>query len=146
MPVSFIIGSAVLQLNIIIIILFFLKELLRDRKYFIELKKDKFFLSLILLWIYLIINALFGINYEISLIRSIFFFRYIFLIFALVYFFRNKQIRNQVINFWTLILLIVSFDIFFEFLFGKNILGFESPMKIERIVSFFKDELIVGAF
>ena len=73
LPVSFIIGSAVLQLNIIIIILFFLKELLRDRKYFIELKKDKFFLSLILLWIYLIINALFGINYEISLIRSIFF-------------------------------------------------------------------------
>jgi len=146
LPVSFIIGSAVLQLNIIIIILFFLKELLRDRKYFIELKKDKFFLSLILLWIYLIINALFGINYEISLIRSIFFFRYIILIFALVYFFRNKQIRDQVINFWTLILLIVSFDIFFEFLFGKNILGFESPMKNERIVSFFKDELIVGSF
>ena len=146
LPISFIIGSAVLQLNIIIIILFFLKELLRDRKYFIELKKDKFFLSLILLWIYLIINALFGINYEISLIRSIFFFRYIILIFALVYFFRNKQIRDQVINFWTLILLIVSFDIFFEFLFGKNILGFESPMKNERIVSFFKDELIVGSF
>ena len=64
----------------------------------------------------------------------------------MVYFFKNKQIRDQVINFWTLILLIVSFDIFFEFLFGKNILGFESPMKNERIVSFFKDELIVGSF
>ena len=73
LPISFIIGSAVLQFNIILIILFFLKELSGDRKYFIELIKDKFFLSLVLLWIYLNINALFGINYEISLIRSIFF-------------------------------------------------------------------------
>ncbi len=146
LPISFIIGSAVLQFNIILIILFFLKELSGDRKYFIELIKDKFFLSLVLLWIYLNINALFGINYEISLIRSIFFFRYILLIFAFVYFFRNKHIRDKVINFWTIILLIVLFDIFFEFLFGKNIFGFESPMKNERIVSFFKDELIVGSF
>ncbi len=74
LPISFIIGSAVLQLNIFLIILFFLKELFTDRKYFNELLKDKFFLLLILLWVYLIINALFGINYEISLIRSIFFF------------------------------------------------------------------------
>ena len=146
LPISFIIGSAVLQLNIFLIILFFLKELFTDRKYFNELLKDKFFLLLILLWVYLIINALFGINYEISLIRSIFFFRYILLIFAFVYFFKNKQIRDKVINFWTVILLIVLFDVFFEFLFGKNILGFESPMKNERIVSFFKDELIVGSF
>ena len=146
LPISFIIGSAVLQLNIFLIILFFLKELFIDRKYFNKLLKDKFFLLLILLWVYLIINTLFGINYEISLIRSIFFFRYILLIFAFVYFFKNKQIRDKVINFWTVILLIVLFDVFFEFLFGENILGFESPMKNERIVSFFKDELIVGSF
>ena len=35
---------------------------------------------------------------------------------------------------------------FLNFIFGKNILGFESPMKNERIVSFFKDELIVGSY
>ena len=101
---------------------------------------------LISLWFYLIVNALFALNYEVSLRRSIFFFRYILLIFAIAYFFRSEQIRNKVINIYTLILLFVSFDIFFEFIFGKNILGFESPMKNERIVSFFKDELIVGSF
>ena len=68
------------------------------------------------------------------------------MIFALVYFLRNEQIRDKVINIYTVILLFISFDIFFEFIFGKNILGFESPMKNERIVSFFKDELIVGSF
>tara|TARA_B100001093_G_scaffold104345_1_gene96521 strand:- start:191 stop:1330 length:1140 start_codon:yes stop_codon:yes gene_type:complete len=123
-----------------------LRELFIDKKYFIKILKNKFFLLLISLWVYLIINALFGLNYEVSLRRSIFFFRYIFLIFAFVYFFKDEQIRNKVINIYTLILLLVSFDIFFEFIFGKNILGFESPMKNERIVSFFEDELIVGSF
>lgn len=146
LPISFISGNAVLELNIFFIIIFFLKELFTDKEYFFGILKNKFFLLLISLWFYLIINALFGVNYEVSLRRAIFFFRYIFLIFAFVYFFRDEKIRNAVINIYTLILLLVSFDIFFEFIFGKNILGFESPMKNERIVSFFKDELIVGSF
>ncbi len=146
LPISFISGNAVLELNIFFIIIFFLRELFFDKDYFGKILKNKFFYLLVSLWFYLIINALFGLNYEDSLRRSIFFFRYIFLIFALVYFLRNKQIRDKVINIYTLILLFISFDIFFEFIFGKNILGFESPMKNERIVSFFKDELIVGSF
>lgn len=146
LPISFISGNAVLELNIFFIIIFFLRELFTDKEYFFGILKNKFFLLLISLWFYLIINALFGVNYEVSLRRAIFFFRYIFLIFAFVYFFRDEKIRNAVINIYTLILLLVSFDIFFEFIFGKNILGFESPMKNERIVSFFKDELIVGSF
>ena len=147
LPISFISGSAILELNIFfIIIFFFLKELFLDKDYFSRILKAKFFYLLISLWFYLIINSLFALDYEISFRRSIFFFRYILLIFAIAYFFRSEQIRNKVINIYTLILLFVSFDIFFEFIFGKNILGFESPMKNERIVSFFKDELIVGSF
>ena len=95
---------------------------------------------------YLIFYSLIGINYENSFRGGIFFFGYIFLIFALIYFLKDETLRNKVINFWTLVLLIVSFDIFFEFIFGQNILGFESPMKNERIVSFFQDELIVGSY
>ena len=146
LPISFICGNAVLELNIFFIIIFFLRELFLDKEYFSKILKTKFFYLLISLWFYLIINALFALNYEVSLRRSIFFFRYILLIFAFLYFLRGEQIRNKIINIYTLILLFISFDIFFEFIFGKNILGFESPMKNERIVSFFKDELIVGSF
>jgi len=47
-----------------------------------------------------------------------------------------------------LILLIVVFDLFVEFFYGKNILGYDvtgygNP---KRIVSFFKDEPVVGSF
>ena len=146
LPISFIVGNAILELNIIFIIILFLKEIIRDQKHLHEFFKSKLFYLLFVLWIYLIFNSLIGINYENSFRRGIFFFRYIFLIFALIYFLKDKTLRNKVINFWTLVLLIVSFDVFFEFIFGQNILGYESPMKNERIISFFKDELIVGSY
>ena len=146
LPISFILGNAVLELNIILIIILFLREIIKDKDQLYQFLQGKLFFILLILWAYLNINSLFAINYEGSLRRSIFFFRYIFLIFAVIYFLKNDTIRNKVINFWALVLLIVSIDVFFEFYFGKNILGFESPMKNERIVSFFKDELIVGSY
>ena len=146
LPISFILGNAILEFNIILIILLFIKEIIKDKKQLYIFLKSKLFFILLILWAYLNINSLVGINYENSLRRSIFFFRYIFLILAMIYFLNSESLRNKVINFWTIILLIVSFDIFFEFVFGRNILGFESPIKNERIVSFFKDELIVGSY
>ena len=46
--------------------------------------------------------------------------------------------------FWSCIIVFIIFDIFFESIFGHNIIGNESPDKT-RIVSFFKDETVVGA-
>ena len=43
-------------------------------------------------------------------------------------------------------MLIVIFDVYFEFLYGKNILGYDGSEYGQRIVSFFKDEPIVGGF
>ena len=47
--------------------------------------------------------------------------------------------------FWSCIIVFIIFDIFFESIFGHNIIGYESP-DATRIVSFFKDEAVVGAF
>ena len=38
------------------------------------------------------------------------------------------------------------FDSFVEFSFGKNLLGYGDDLYVDRIVSFFKDEPIVGAY
>jgi len=101
---------------------------------------------LFLLWIYLGFNIHNGLDNDGNWMRALFFFKFILLIFAFAYYLNLESFRNKIINFWTIIIIIVSFDVYFEFLFGKNMLGFESPMKNERIVSFFKDELIVGSF
>jgi O-antigen ligase len=146
LPVSFILGKAILELNIILIIFFFLKDIIDEKKSFKLLLRNKSFLPLFLLWIYLNFNVLNSSNIDSNLIRGLFFFKNILLVFAFIYYLKLKSFRNKIINYWTVILLIVSFDIYFEFIFGKNILGFESPMKNERIMSFFKDELIVGSF
>ena len=120
LPISFILGNAVLELNIILIIILFLREIIKDKDQLYQFLQGKLFFILLILWAYLNINSLFAINYEGSLRRSIFFFRYIFLIFAVIYFLKNDTIRNKVINFWALVLLIVSIDIYFEFFFWKK--------------------------
>ena len=48
-------------------------------------------------------------------------------------------------KYWMLIISVVLFDVIWEFYTGQNILGYEASNK-KRIVSFFKDETIVGAF
>ena len=43
LPISFISGNAVLELNIFFIIIFFLRELFFDKDYFGKILKNKFF-------------------------------------------------------------------------------------------------------
>ena len=59
LPISFILGNAVLELNIILIIIFFLKEIIKDKNHLYQFLKDKLFFILLILWAYLIINSLF---------------------------------------------------------------------------------------
>ncbi|WP_440649163.1 O-antigen ligase family protein, partial [Candidatus Pelagibacter sp. HIMB1521] len=48
--------------------------------------------------------------------------------------------------FYLIISLIFIFDIFIQFTFGKNILGFPCQMDCQRNSSFFQDELVAGTF
>jgi O-antigen ligase len=146
LPISFIIGKAILELNIILIIIFFISDLIYEKQDLKKIFRSRIFLSLTILWIYLNFNIFNGLDNKGNIIRGLFFFKYILLIFAFIHYLKLVSLRDKIINFWTIVLLIVSFDVWYEFFVGKNILGFESPMINERIVSFFKDELIVGSY
>tara|TARA_B110001450_G_C17666740_1_gene499900 strand:- start:2509 stop:3771 length:1263 start_codon:yes stop_codon:yes gene_type:complete len=145
-PISLIIGNAVLEINFFFIIITFIISLNFNRKYLAEIKNDPILILLLLFWIYLIFSTFFSLDYSLSIRRNLFFFKFILLIFSFKYFFLKFNILNKVINAWAIVMMVVSIDIFIEFYSGANLLGFESPMKNERIVSFFKDELIVGSF
>ena len=60
LPISFICGNAVLELNIFFIIIFFLRELLLNKDYLSRILKTKFFYLLISLWFYLRVNSRFN--------------------------------------------------------------------------------------
>jgi len=115
------------------------------KKDFSYLLNQKTILILILLNFYLIFNSLISIDFDIGFYRNFGFIRYILLFLAINYFIKISNNLDKVFQFWTLIFLIVFFDIFYEFFNGQNILGFVSENK-KRIVSFFKDEQVVGAF
>ena len=108
--------------------------------------KNKNFRYLIILFLYLIFNTLISLDYTLSMTRNLGFIRIIILFLAFNYFFSNHKFLNKVLISWAVILSIVCFDIFVEFLLGRNLLGFNGGIYENRIVSFFKDEPIVGSF
>jgi len=161
LPISLILGNSVINSNILIIDLFFLLTCYRQKQW--SWIRNKYFYFFISIWIYLVINSVVSENYETigvfdtirkeivwpetdSIIRSVGFIRFIILLFAVQYFFFNsKKIFNQIFLYWSIIIFVVLIDVIFERIFGFNLLGFESPSS-KRIVSFFKDELVVGGF
>jgi len=56
----------------------------------------------------------------------------------------DQKILETIFKVWSIVISIVIFDVFFEKFFGHNLLGYVSPDST-RVVSFFKDEAIVGA-
>ena len=160
LPISLILGNSAINSNILIIDLFFLLTCYRQKQW--SWIRNKYFYFFISIWIYLVINSIISENVAVSLfdpirkeivypkndsiIRSVGFIRFIIFLFAVQYFFFNsKKIFDQIFLYWSIIIFVVLIDIVFEHIFGFNLLGFESPSS-KRIVSFFKDELVVGGF
>ena len=142
-PASIIIGPAVSLINILLIDFSFI--------FLIFYKKDYKFLSneavklIIFLCLYLIFNSIISKDFLMSANRNFGFIRFGILFLAFNYFFYNKDFVNRVLIIWVFTLSILSLDTYIESIFGKNILGYGEAYG-SRIVSFFKDEPIVGGY
>jgi O-antigen ligase len=142
-PISLLISSVAAEVIIGILILsFIISSFLNKDFYWIE---DNYFFILGIIWLILIINLIFSNNYNLSLNRTIFFFRYILMIACIEYYLKNNKNFNFFFFIWLLVILIVSIDIFIEFFNKKNIFGYSS-YDPTRIASFLNNELKVGHF
>jgi len=142
LPISLIVGSLILNLNIVLINIFFLLELIKQDK--IKIFKNwasYLFLSFVT---YLCFASFFISEDSESLIKSFGLLRYFILSLAIGYCIKNFKFE-KILNFWFIIFSVVSFDILFEFTFGSNLLGFKSAYH-GRVASFTGDELIIGGF
>jgi O-antigen ligase len=142
-PLSIVVGPMISLINIVLIDVFFIYIILRYKNYTFVF--NKYFFCLILLYLYLIFNSFISVAFYEGLARNLGFIRFIILFLAFNYFFRIKFFFKKVFFVWLIFFLVILIDIQFESYFGKNIFGFESEYG-ERIVSFFKDEPIVGGF
>ena len=142
-PASIIIGPAVSLINILLIDFSFIFLILykKDYKFF----SNKTVKLIIFLCLYLIFNSIISKDFSMSFNRNFGFVRFGILFLAFNYFFYNKRFVNKVLIVWILTLSILSLDTYIESIFGKNILGYGDEHGA-RIVSFFKDEQIVGGY
>tara|TARA_B100000767_G_C19734177_1_gene523105 strand:+ start:492 stop:1796 length:1305 start_codon:yes stop_codon:yes gene_type:complete len=151
-PISLIVGNAAININILLIDILFLIYCIKLQLWG-WLKKD-IFLYLIILYIFLILNSLYSYYFVLEIpayffyqdegfLRSFLFIKYLLLIFAFNVLLKNEKILDFIHKSWLIIITIIIFDVFFEKFTGRNIIGNVSPDGT-RIVSFFKDELVVG--
>ena len=140
-PFSILLGTGVSAINIILIAISFLIYLfyIKDWKW---LKKTEIKL-LFLLYLYLIFNSFISLDFEMGLARNFGFLRFILFFAAFNYFFYNYKNFNKVILIWFVVIILVVFDIYFEAITGKNLLGYGNS---DRIHSFFRDEQKVGGY
>ena len=142
-PISVIIGSSISLANISFILIVFLIFTLKNTEK--EIFNNSALIFLIFLYFYLIFNSFIAIDFEMSASRNFGFIRFILLFVVVNYFFNSSNKSNNIFVFWSLIVIIVALDSFIEFSFGGNILGYGEKYG-DRIVSFFKDEPVVGAY
>ena len=146
-PISLILGNFAINLNILIINILAIYVCFLTKNW--DWTKEKFFKLLIIFYIYLVINSLYAYYFSThtsntGLIRSITFIKFIIFAYSFKILISDSKTLKKIMFFWSCIIALTIFDIFFESIFGHNIIGYESPDRT-RIVSFFKDEAVVGA-
>ena len=134
-----------LNASLSIISLYFFYFILKN-KYFIWLN-DNFVKLILIFWIYIIINSFINFNSSNEIIKSFLYVRFIILFISFVFLLPLLKVNlDNLLKVYLIISLIISIDIFFQFIFGKNILGFPCQMSCQRNSSFFQDELVAGTF
>ena len=143
LPISILIGPSASLINILIIDVFFLLLIFIKKDF--SCFKNKAVQLLFIFYLYLIFNSLISVDKEVGLFRNLGFIRIVILFIAFNYFFKNSFFQNSVFKIWSIILSVVLFDVFIESFTGQNLLGYGN-MYGRRIVSFFKDEAIIGGY
>ena len=140
-PISIIVGPTVSLINILIIVISFLFYIIKNNEW--SWLKSKSVKLLLILYLYLIFNSFIAIDSSLTLVRNFGFIRFVFFFAAFNYFFYKYEYFNKIFVIWFFLLIILTFDIFLEASTGSNMLGYGVG---DRIVSFFKDEQVIGTF
>ena len=152
-PLSFIAGNMIININIILLILsaiiLFKKEVFKLKNFFID---KLIFIYFLIILITAVINDFYFFServawkgYFSTILKSVFFLKYL-LLYVVIRFLTEKNIFQfkHFFVFSSLAVLFVSFDIFYQFLSGKDIFGFTGQGR--KLSGPFGDELIAGGF
>lgn len=145
LPISLLLGSAIINILIITIDLLFLYIFFKKKEFNLENKIS--FYILLIFWLSLLVNLIYSSDFVNSFSRCVGFIRFAILALAIQFFIENSSSKkmNKVFLTWSIIFFIVSFDLIFEFILGFNLFGNTSYMP-GRLSSFLGDELKIGHY
>lgn len=127
LPISFILGNALLNLSLSLYIILFIVITLFKKDF--EIYNNIYFKILIIFWFYLILNTLLVNFSENSLFKSLSYLRFIILPFAFCYFVNKFYFAKKLIfYFYTIIFLLISIDILIQYFSATNLLGYVPKM------------------
>ena len=144
LPIFLVTGPFLSDLSVILVDIFFLIIIIKEKK--LNILKNKYFIFLIFLWIYFSLRSLFADDIYLSLKSSLFHLRFIILIWAISFFLdRNKKIFYIFSKVLFITIVIVCLDALLQYFYGTNILGFkqENPDKLNGL---FNDEAVLGSY
>ncbi len=153
-PISFIAGNLIINLNIIILILlsifFYKKEIFNLNYYLLDKLIFSFFALVLFTGIYndaeFYISGEFQSNFN-TIVKSILFLKYLLLYLIIRYLIEQNIIKIKIFYISCSVLSVfVAFDIFYQFIFGEDIFGFEAKRNYRRLSGPFGDELVAGGY
>ena len=151
LPISIIIGSSISLINVVFFSLCFISVYLSRNN--IKIYDFKPLLFLIILYLYLIFNSLISVDITSGIYRNLGFIRFILFFLMINYFFFINEKNLNILKIWATIFFIILVDTYIERFTGSNIFGF-GKLEIDgvpqpggdRVMSFFRNEPITGAF
>ena len=146
LPFSIILGNLALNINIILIILLYFYFNLKNIFSINNLQKLNFLIIFLIL--FLVLNASFSENLFLTLKGQLGLIKHLILYSALCYFFlKNDDTLKMFISILTIVILFTLFDTFWQFLFTKDLFGYDLiESHGNRLSGPFGDEYIVGGF
>ena len=141
-PATLVAGTAVSEMINLILIISFLSNCYIHKNW--SWVKDRIFLWLLIIYFYLVANSLFSNYPEQSYERAIGFIRFPILIFAISFIFKAKKNSEKIIfGMWFATLAFLIFDLYYEVIFGHNLVGHQSPWK-DRLSGMMFEELKIA--
>ena len=154
-PISFIAGNLIINLNIVLVIIstifIYNKKLFEIKLFFFDKLLILFFVLIILTGL---VNELELLDFRknnkmdlySSFIKSLFFLKYLFFYFCLRFLCEKEDINLKFFFITSLCCVIfVSFDLFYQYIFGQDIFGFKQE-GVRKLSGPFDDELIAGSY
>ena len=144
LPIAFVAGPLLVEIIINILILIFLYTCIKNKDY--RFFKNKIFIFFFIFYVYLIINLTYSDFFKETALNVFSYIRFILFPFAVCQVLeKNDKNLKFVFIIFSFSIFIVVIDGYYQFIYGKNFLGFEK-YRLDRISGFFKDDLILGSF